>query len=71
MIDISPQGKVRNMEGLEDGRISINLIGKRKVENKPESKKIELVYIIEKQVACISLTGEGLNYSRLLDKNQF
>ncbi len=33
MIDISPQGKTRNIEGFEDSRIGFGLILTRKVEN--------------------------------------
>ena len=33
MIDISPQGNMRNMEGFEDSRIGFGLILTRKVEN--------------------------------------
>ena len=33
MIDISPQGKIRNIEGFEVGRIGFGLILTRKVEN--------------------------------------
>ena len=33
MIDMSPQGKIRNIEGFEVGRIGFGLILTRKVEN--------------------------------------